>query len=140
MNWRWLIYDYIPPEQNLSRGERRAVRKQVNAEARKMQRQSRILTWPFSFILVAGVVLGIRFLIYFFISQRYPVGLVYLFTFPIIVYLILALLWRYRYEKCTFRVLNQRGHPICLHCGYLLQGQPDDQPPDQARCPECGKE
>lgn len=134
MNWRWLIYDSIPPELDLSREERRAVRKQVRAEARKMQGPSVFLTWLISFLVVASIVLGIRFFLYFVVSKSYQVGLIYLFTFPFIVHLVLALLWRYRYEKCTFRVLHDRGHAICLHCGYLLLGRSEDQ----TRCPECG--
>lgn len=33
VKWRWLLLDYVDPELNLSRAERRKVRRQVRANA-----------------------------------------------------------------------------------------------------------
>ena len=52
---------------------------------------------------------------------------VYLFT-------LVTVVLRYDYAPLVRRVARQRGHDICLHCGYWLRGLPDDI----ARCPECG--
>ena len=46
--------------------------------------------------------------------------------------LVLQRFWRRRYERQLWRVIAERGIPICVHCGYSLAGTVEP------RCPECG--
>ena len=45
----------------------------------------------------------------------------------------IQLFWRKPLRAYIRRELNQRGIPVCLHCGYNLTGLPE------LRCPECGQ-
>jgi len=45
-----------------------------------------------------------------------------------------AVLQRIRFAPCVYRATRDRGHDVCLGCGYWLRGLGSEA----ARCPECG--
>jgi rubrerythrin len=40
---------------------------------------------------------------------------------------------RRNYQRAVRTVLNERGYPVCMSCGYSLAGL------ETGRCPECGQ-
>ncbi len=46
------------------------------------------------------------------------------------------ILQRCRFAPCVYRALRQRGHDVCLKCGYWLRGLNENI----SRCPECGRQ
>ncbi len=47
-----------------------------------------------------------------------------------------AVLGRYRFAPCVYRVTRQQGYDVCINCGYWLKGLRNET----KRCPECGAE
>ena len=136
MKWRWLIYDYIPPELNVSRSRRREIRDQFRKQAAGIWKRG----WK---TLLLGYILAIVGMsAYFFILNYlwtlvqwpYALNVILFAVVPVGLYLLGVAIWRARYEKITFDVLRQFGYRVCLNCGYRLDYARDDL----GRCPECG--
>ena len=134
MNWRWLIYDYIPPELDMPRSRRRAIRREVRAAAREVRQKSGWRLQVLFLICLFTFVYLLKFVRHQLMPQGLTRRLISFVVFALTAYVLIALIWRARYEKRTYRVLRDHGYDICLECGYLLKGLPDDRD----RCPECG--
>lgn len=53
-----------------------------------------------------------------------------------LLFLVFAVLRRYRFAPCVYAELRSREINVCSRCGYWLKGLADDV----TRCPECGAE
>lgn len=129
MNWRWLIYDYIPVELNVPKNLKRTIRREVKDT---------------SFInLNTNIPLRVVIFIALFIAELFLLGTLWVLLASLIYavlitmvcsHLALGILMRKQNEKKTYQVLSDHGYGICANCGYLLFGLS----PDHTLCPECG--
>lgn len=136
MNWRWLIFDFIPPEFELNRDQRREVRSYI---AFSHSDSLWILLCLFTYFLFQF------FLLYTFVTilvsgNRSPIGIVsfgLLTTFGpfCLFYTFMFVLHRPRVLRALDLYMHLQGR--CEKCGYDLRILEDDDP-ESANCPECG--
>ena len=136
MNLRWLILDYVDPQLNLTKAERRRIQHHavLLAKSEEMLSGHKILRpkqriLPFVMIAfgwVPLVVLGMR-----------PRGLEVLLIFAtlaLVGWIFVAWMTSSTWRPFVLRALHDLGYPVCVKCGYLLRGLGDVM----QRCPECG--
>ena len=124
----WLTRIY--PE--LSRLSSGAERRDLVSQARKRL----AVHWPRLCLAAVAIVLGVFSLLTLANAVRLPSVAVQLTaTVPAILFGTCAIhvFWKRPMQLRIRRVLNERGIPVCLHCGYSLAGLPEP------RCPECGE-
>lgn len=127
MNWRWLIYDYIPVELNVPKELKRTIRREV--------KDTRFIN------LNSNTLLRVLMFIAFSIAELLLIGTLWILLASLIQavliamvcsHLVLSILMRKLNEKKTYQVLCDHGYDICPNCGYDLRGV------DHEACPECG--
>lgn len=136
MNWRWLILDFIPPEFELNRTQRREIKSHVirfqGGTWRLMlciftfSAISLVLLLTLSTILVSGSLSQNEILAYLILMSVAPACIFYI--------LIIVL-----YRPAILRALDFYMHLLgrCGQCGYDLRVLEADDP-GSANCPECG--
>lgn len=137
MNWRWLIYDHIPPELKVPKAHRREIRKEVQNSLNIFSSTPRALMGlcigiaVFLFLLF-GFLIAIDYIDSHYPSFYHPYLNIALLM--IIGNCVFAGLFRSLYQKKTYQLLRQSGYDICLQCGYWLKGLNEAT----TSCPECG--
>ena len=147
MKWRWLVFDYVDPQLNLSRAERRRVRRIVwNArnmpELHSLQRSRLWFTKETSFrwndlmiALIPAAVSMVVILPLFFWKPGPGWSIVPAILLQITAsWILLALVGRFNWKPRVYIALRQLGYDVCRRCGYWLRGLSDAED----RCPECG--
>jgi hypothetical protein len=136
MNPRWIILDYVDPELKLSREQRRLVRQ-----------RARLLMWR----TPARINLGSNILILLMVALLpaaltcIPLFLLMRLGDPAVLWwgvpsvfvfewLVMAWIGRWTWRPSVILAIRERGHDLCVKCGYWLRGLGDDV----KRCPECG--
>ena len=148
MKWRWLVFDYVDPQLNLSRAERRRVRRIVwNArnmpELHSLQRSRLWFTKETSFrwndlmiALIPAAVSMVVILPLFFWKPGPGWSIVPAILLQITAsWILLALVGRFNWKPRVYIALRQLGYDVCRRCGYWLRGLSDAKD----RCPECGQ-
>ena len=148
MKWRWLVFDYVDPQLNLSRAERRRVRRIVwNArnmpELRSLQPGRRLwftkgttFRWADLMIALIPAAVSMVIILPLFFWKPGPGWSI----FPTILlqmtasWILLALVGRFGWKPRVHIALGQLGYDVCRRCGYWLRGLSDAED----RCPECG--
>ena len=135
MRFRWLLGNFADPQYKLSREEQREL---SDLAHRKFMPRRTFFLWTFVALLV-------------------PTGLVYKFAMPSILewlglegnnwgflwaaVVLIFLFWIWcayvygiLYTRPMRHAMRERGHDVCVGCGYLLTGLAS------STCPECGAE
>ena len=142
MSWRWLIYDTTDPQWELTPAQRAKIRKLVDqkhkAESGWRSRPKAIM-WVLGSIGLFMIFLGPRILIDLAAANGLNIprilGSVLAFVLSaILAHIMLAAAWRRLTAEKTRYAAIDIGIDICLGCGYMLKGLPEDRD----RCPECG--
>ena len=131
MTLRWLWMDHVPPELDLTRAERKQVRRMAAAHRRRdpkyygahlIRLQACIPILAVAFLVLSANSVWI---------QRIPAPGIVMFMFV----LYPGMAWAMHRSRRPFirKALIDCGHPVCMYCGYILRGVEDD------RCPECGE-
>jgi len=134
MNWRWLILDFIPPEFELTRAQRRHVRTCArHLPHAKLIFASKLLFsaiveifWFYAIVaILISIVLGI-------LPRLYIVA-----TFAVLIagWLIWIGLMAAFYRPFVLRALELYLHDRCGACDYDLSGLDETI----LMCPECGR-
>lgn len=146
MNLRWLWFDYVDPQLNLTREQRREVRgmalnimhgaPSAAAEVRRLRKQHRGIWAALLMPLVPAAVMGLVMVLRDLIPTNLGnVGLAAgLLVQLAISYLVIAALGRIAWKPAVTIALRRLGYDVCINCGYLLRGLPATV----THCPECG--
>lgn len=132
--WRRLLFDYIPPEYNLSRAERSFVKSAV-----KKRYSTKNVIWVLGVVIAVPTLLCSCLIASFvadlmsgdFLSAAEVAVVVSVF----IVYTLTAWIYTHVYRKGAWVVIHEMGRDICPWCGYTL----DEIDRTHRACPECGK-
>ena len=142
MKWRWLFFDYVDPQLNLSREQRRVVRRLV-WKARDL-RQTPAHAWGRRFrwielltplippAVMAVVAVTMLFSTFF---TGWPILLLIAVQMTV-TWILFALVGRISWKPRVHSALGELGYDVCRRCGYWLRGLTDAE----HRCPECGQE
>lgn len=135
MNLRWLIFDYVDPTLELSRDERRAVRR----DALRLSRPSTLGICILLLVVLPLVAIYTWAVVHYagrFVYAVWPQGAILLRVLVVYlaVWIVIAAFGRWLYRPHVFRALCAHGHRVCLGCGYPMRGLGADS----ERCPECG--
>lgn len=123
--WRWLLFDYIPPEIELWPRERKAIRGAVRSHKVPLSREG----WHRH--LLAFVVLG-GLIALLFVFRRAFMPMPPLPIVLVAVWLVNAVVYGPDRARRTYQELRERGFDVCPECGFWLRGAASDV------CPECG--
>jgi len=132
VKWRWLLFDYVDPQLNLSREERRRVRRRAWT-VRKVRSTFRWIDLVGGMI---GPVVMVLVLLPMFLSARFT----WWWLFPMffvqlsVGWILLALVARIQLKPRVNSALRELGYEVCHRCGYWLRDLVDTVD----RCPECG--
>lgn len=135
MNLRWLIFDYVDPSLELSRGERRAVLR----DALRLARPSVVGISIVLFVVLPLLALYTWAVVHYagrFVYAIWQEGgiLLRVFVVYLAVWIVIAAIGRWLYRPYVFRALCAHGHEVCISCGYPMRGLDSNV----ERCPECG--
>ena len=151
MKWRWLFFDYVDRELNLSREERRRVRRLAwkardlrELQAPRLGRSSVLMRLtggrPFRWVdlmialvpptAMLLVLLPVFFSMHFTVWSLIPTLVVQM----TVTWILIALLGRISWKPRVNSALRQLGYDVCRRCGYWLRGLSDAED----CCPECG--
>ena len=131
MNWRWLIFNFIPPEFELTRAQRRHVR----ACARQLPGAVLIVVLCSLYLAVVGGVLPFAIIILTgggILPRSY---ILYAIALQIASWLIFIGLLAAFYRPFVLRALELYLRDCCGKCGYDLSGLDETI----LKCPECGQ-
>ena len=149
MKWRWLFFDYVDPQLNLSREERRRVRRLAwktrnlrEVPAPRLGRRSLLMRLtggrPFRWVdLMSALVPSTAMLLVLlprFLPMHFTVSIIPTLVVQMTVtWILIALLGRISWKPKVNSALRQLGYDVCRRCGYWLRGLSDAVD----RCPEC---
>jgi RNA polymerase subunit RPABC4/transcription elongation factor Spt4 len=135
MNLRWLWFDDIPPELNLTKKQRRLLRKRIRLHYSPAR--SRIFV---TFLIVGAGYFGARlFVDYMIIPLLSPkVASVFetveILLLPWAMWIVVAIMLRKPAAVAARAALVDIGYRLCRRCGYWLRAHDC-----AATCPECGE-
>ena len=90
-----------------------------------------VFRWPYIFFLTVGMVVVVFVKEFVPWASRTEVNLFLTFSVIALINLGWARFNRLRTHRTIRLSLNAKGVPVCMNCGYCLQGS------NQPRCPEC---
>lgn len=143
MNLRWLWFDFVDPQLNLTREQRHSVRRlayRFVREGRTDPNQPLLLKsrGPFRWTSVVTPLLWVIFVVIPFASTVIPSSYLWLaptlLVYPIVCWLVVAAIGRIHWKPAVSAALRMHGFNVCIGCGYLL----DCLPLTVTHCPECG--
>lgn len=132
VNWRWIFFDFIPPDVDLDADTRRRVKRSVRWG------DVRLRGWPGArrHLIVAGVLVANYFA---YESFLYVAGRRWMIPFFIglmaVNYIIGLAVYAPARARLTYQELRRQGLDVCPTCGYWLHGLAETA----TTCPECGK-
>ncbi|MCI0348160.1 MAG: hypothetical protein L0Z53_01935 [Acidobacteriales bacterium] len=126
MNLRWLWFDYIDSEIDLTPQQRQEVKRRAMERCQTARPTASMQRWIIGFVLFMGAIqlLGAPL----FVLLPLTVGAVG------VVFVGVAYTWRGLYAPATWSALREIGFDVCPSCGYWLRGLSHDV----EECPECG--
>lgn len=136
MNWRWLLLDFIPPEFELNRDQRR----EAKSHTARFQGGNLWLFLCYLTYCVIQISLIFTFVITLASGYRSTIGIVslcLLITFaPVGIFFLLVIVL---YRPLVLRALDLFMHlqGRCGKCGFDLRVL-EDGDPGSFNCPECG--
>ena len=138
MNWRWLLYDYIPPELKISRDFRKGIRKKVRSDWHLLLGKDGLLCLFIWLISLTGCFYLLDWLMNIVNASGLMMAaftkVITIWTFAGVVYFSHCLIFSPLSARRTYEILRQSGYDVCAQCGYWLKGL--DETTDH--CPECG--
>lgn len=132
MNVRWLWFNHFPQELELTAAERAKAKRLAKSHAWREPRfhgaNRAMMQVMIPTIVLAGA-LQVALIVFAARSVTPWVTFFYMAIFwP-------GMAWANHRARRPFihKALNDLGHPVCIACGYLLNGV------ESSRCPECGE-
>ena len=131
MNWRWLFINFIPPEFNLTRAQRRHVR----SCTLQLPRAGLIFFSCLLFSFVPGIALFYAILLLIAHSSLPPLFILLASAVQIAAYFFWIGLMAAFYRPLVLRALELYLSDLCGKCGYDMTGLDETI----LSCPECGQ-
>jgi len=140
MNLRWLLFDFVDPNLELSRQERRRLRwraldiMHARFVVPRRQRPSRWIVA--AQCLSPSICCFAPLMTYQWIGGQNPWAMsAACFAGLLCAWLAVSWLARCTWKPAVAIALREMGHDVCGSCGYWLRGLSDDV----RQCPECGE-
>ena len=129
----WIYGSYVDPRFRLTPEERDRVHKLVHE---KYLRGGTLAAYTFALIAAGWLMVAVGSIPFSRLLARVGVpGAMTVSTVTICIVAVVAAAWIYRcmYAKPMRRAMRDLGYPLCVACGYRLDGHATP-----TRCPECG--
>jgi hypothetical protein len=154
VRWRWLLLDYVDPQLELTRAERRRVRRRAWDLGLRSARPAKpggeqsfwddlsegrpwthVLIGVLQLVLPYAILLGVVVAWIKLIGIRSPWAVLAMYAiFFALSWIMIAVLWRVTWQPRVVRALRDLGYEVCVRCGYCLRGLEETT----MECPECG--
>lgn len=132
--WRWLTFDFIPPDLELSRQQRKAIHDLAWSNARSdLGKWARIDARLRMLVPALLAAFSALFLILMLARHRFSWLLAVVLLVSLLFMLVAAVRYREIIRNAQLQAMNSLGAPVCSACGYLLKGERREP-----ICPECG--
>ena len=128
MKWRWLFFDFIPPDVTVDPRLRREIRLAVKRHtASSWDKQAIIRSAVALPFLIA--IFAITYWLLWNTFSALPLALSYL-----ALHLAAVVVYAPSRARSTYLALHLHGIDVCVKCGYSLR----ELPSSVLHCPECG--